>query len=73
MERYADRFWSFKRGCGSQAIYQALGDKYLSDPEECMFFDDRAENIEGARAFGMKTIQILSMEGFLNDLRKLLS
>lgn len=36
-----------------QGIYTYLLDKYQLVPEECFFIDDRADNIEGARAVYM--------------------
>lgn len=37
-------------------IYRRLFDRYGLVPEECVFTDDRAENIEGAARVGMKGI-----------------
>jgi len=56
----------------SPAIYQALMDRYDLKPQECIFFDDRAENVEGAIALGMASKQVLSQEGLLEDLKILL-
>lgn len=38
----------------SAAIYEKAFEMTGSRPEECFFTDDRAENIEGARAVGMR-------------------
>jgi len=54
------------------AIYQALCDKYSLKPEECIFFDDRKENVEAAIAFGMKAKQVTSRQGLVEDLTELL-
>lgn len=54
-----------------RAIYQALCDKYNLKPEECLFFDDRAENVEGAVKFGMDSIQVVSQKQLLTELEKL--
>ena len=35
-------------------IYQRLFDKFGLKPEECLFVDDLARNIEGAEAAGMQ-------------------
>ena len=35
-------------------IYEAFCNKFSLKPEECFFIDDMPQNIEGARAFGMK-------------------
>lgn len=37
-------------------IYKYLINKYELAPEECLFIDDRAENVEGARAVGMQAV-----------------
>lgn len=37
-------------------IYEYLIEKYQLKPEECVFLDDREENIEGARSIGMEGI-----------------
>ena len=55
------------------AIYQALCDKYGLKKEECLFFDDREENVEGAIAFGMSSKQVLSQEGLIEDIEKILA
>lgn len=34
-------------------IYQYLLDKYELHPGECLFIDDRADNVEGAKSVGM--------------------
>ena len=54
-------------------IYETLLKKYALDPAECVFIDDRAENIETARKLGMKGIVFTDyetgrkeLEGYLN-------
>ena len=47
-------------------IYQHLLQKYNLIPEECLFFDDRAENTEGARKQGIHAITVTSRQ-FLID------
>jgi putative hydrolase of the HAD superfamily len=37
----------------ARAMYEAALETTLSRPEECFFIDDRAENVEGARASGI--------------------
>lgn len=52
-------------------IYQYLMDKYHLKPEECLFFDDRLENVEASHAFGMDAICVTSqrlLEGVLGGL-----
>lgn len=45
-----------------KAIYELLCSKYELQPEECIFIDDRKENVEAARDFGMQAIQFTSYE-----------
>ena len=54
-------------------IYQALFSRYGLKPEECLFFDDREENVEGSRACGMDAVRILSEEQLAGELQKLLA
>lgn len=51
-------------------IYQHLLKKYGLVPEESIFFDDRAENTEGARKVGMKAVTITSKEQLLKELEE---
>lgn len=53
-------------------IYQALCAKYGLNKEECLFFDDRAENVQGAIDFGMRAKRVLSAKGLAADLEELL-
>lgn len=46
-------------------IYRALLDRYQLRPEECVFIDDRAENILGARKVGMQGIVYTGMDALL--------
>lgn len=52
------------------AIYNDLLQKYNLNPSECIFLDDRKENIEGAKKVGIDGIQVLSEEFLLNELAK---
>ncbi|MBO4728464.1 MAG: HAD family phosphatase [Spirochaetaceae bacterium] len=45
-----------------RAIYEALMKKYGLKSEECVFFDDRAENVEGARKCGINGIVFTDFE-----------
>lgn len=54
-------------------IYEALVEKYQLNKEDCLFFDDRLENVNGAIAVGIDARQVLSIEGLENDLKALLS
>lgn len=53
-------------------IYQALFDKYNLKPDECVFLDDREENIRAAEHFGMRGIVVQSKEQADEELRKML-
>lgn len=52
-------------------IYQALLNRYALKPEDCVFFDDRVENVEGARQLGISAVIISSEEALLSELREL--
>ncbi len=54
------------------AIYEALCSKYNLDKAECLFFDDREENVIGAKKYGIDAIQVTSKAGLLEDLSKLI-
>ena len=53
-------------------IYQKLFDKFNIKPEECIFADDRAENIEGGRRLGMNGIVFTDAKQYERELRELL-
>ena len=54
-------------------IYQCLFDKYNLNPEECVFIDDRLENIEGGRKLGMEGIAFTDYETGKKKLERMLS
>lgn len=54
-------------------IYHALMDKYGLKPEECLFFDDRPVNVEGAIRCGMQSICIRSKEQLLMEMDQLIA
>ena len=54
-------------------IYQCLFDTYGLNPEECVFLDDRPENIEGGEKLGMRGIVFDSYEGAKVKLEKMLN
>lgn len=54
------------------AIFQRLCDKYDLKPEECVFTDDRASNVEGAIKAGMQGIVFYSAEQYESELREIL-
>ena len=53
-------------------IYQCLFDTYGLKPEECVFLDDRPENIEGGEKLGMRGIVFESYEDAKAKLEKML-
>lgn len=55
-----------------ERIYRYLLDKYNLKAEECLFFDDRQENTEGAIKLGINAITITSKELLLEELDKIL-
>jgi putative hydrolase of the HAD superfamily len=44
------------------AIFHACLKVVRSRPEECLFIDDRAENVEAARALGMQALKFVSVQ-----------
>lgn len=53
-------------------IYAALAEEYNLVPSECVFIDDVARNVEGARNFGYHAIQFVTLKQAQEDLNKLL-
>lgn len=54
-------------------IYVALLEKYHLNPEECVFLDDRAENIEAAEKLGFHGIVFTSKEAAEKQLEEVLA
>lgn len=54
------------------AIYKILLDRYTLVPEECVFLDDRLENVEGAKAFGIHGIHFTDYKTAKEQLENLL-
>lgn len=54
------------------AIYHHLMDTYGLKPEECLFFDDRERNVQGAEAVGISAILVTSREQLAQELDKIL-
>ena len=70
MRQYAAWFRDFDYVCFSAevqlakpdaAIFRACLEVVHSRPEECLFIDDRAENVEAARALGMYALKFVSV------------
>lgn len=55
----------------SLEIYRYLLDTYALKAEECIFFDDRAENTKAAEALGIRAVTITSQEKIIEELEKL--
>ncbi len=53
-------------------IYQRLFTRFNLKPEECIFTDDRAENIEGGRRLGMDGIVFKDAKQYERELKELL-
>ena len=52
-------------------IYECLLNKYRLKPQECIFFDDRAENTEAAEALGIAGVVITSEKKLIEEIEKL--
>lgn len=53
-------------------IYQHLLEKYSLNPEECVFLDDRKDNIEAAEKCGIRGIQFFHYDQAVKDLDSVL-
>jgi putative hydrolase of the HAD superfamily len=71
MRQYAPWFKDFDYVCFSAevhlakpeaAIFHACLKVVRSRPEECLFIDDRAENVAAARALGMQALKFVSVQ-----------
>lgn len=51
-------------------IYETLLNQYRLKPDECVFIDDRMENIEGAKKAGIHGICFETIEQVKEDLKK---
>ncbi len=55
----------------SAPFYHACADAAGTNPAECIFIDDLAENVEGARAAGLSAIHFRDVPSLLPELRAL--
>jgi len=78
MRRYAPWFRDFDYVCFSAevqlakpeaAIFYACLNVVGSKPEECLFIDDRADNVEAARALGMCAVKFVCVEELAADVK----
>lgn len=53
------------------AFFQCALDISQRQPDECVFIDDREENLEGARQLGIQGIRMTSPEQVIAELRRL--
>lgn len=56
-----------------RGIYEALLDKYNLTASECLFLDDKEENVEGARACGIDAMRVVDEVFLTEELIKLLN
>ena len=54
-------------------IYLRLFHKFGLRPEECIFTDDRTENIEGGKRLGMKGIVFKNAKQYEEELRRMIA
>ena len=52
-------------------IYETLFNKYSLKPEECIFVDDLASNIEGAKALGMKGVVFKNLKQAVSEIENI--
>lgn len=52
-------------------IYIHLTDKFSINPEECLFIDDKIDNVKGAETVGMSGVRFISSQQLKEDLRNL--
>ncbi len=52
------------------AIYQRLFDKFALRPEECIFTDDKIENVEGSLQVGMDAILFVNTQQYAQELQR---
>ena len=50
-------------------FYQEAMERFSLEPESCLFVDDRPENVEGARAFGLPTLHYQSAGDTISAIR----
>lgn len=55
------------------AIYRCLFERFSIKPEECVFTDDKVENIKGGEALGMKGIVFENAKQYEVELRKIIN
>ena len=56
-----------------ERIYEYLLKKYSLDRKECIFFDDREENVIKARELGIESFLVKSKESLIEKINELLN
>ena len=56
-----------------KGIYELLCKQYDLDPAECVFIDDSAKNVEGARSVGITAIHFKDYESASKELEEILA
>ena len=56
-----------------KGIYELLCKQYDLDPAECVFIDDNAKNVEGARSVGITAIHFKDYESASRELEEILT
>jgi len=78
MRRFAPWFTEFDYVCFSAEVHLAKPEPAIfhaclkvvgSKPEECLFIDDREDNVEAAQALGMHAARFVSVEELSRDVR----
>ena len=75
LQRFDRLFLSHEMGCRKPeaAIYHQVAEELKVTPSSILFFDDRAENIEGARKAGWEAEIFGGVRASAERLKKLLS
>ncbi len=68
---FDDFILSYKVGTmkPSREIYEIAVKKAKCEPHECFFVDDKLDNVEGAKEFGIEAAQFLSAKQFKDELK----
>jgi putative hydrolase of the HAD superfamily len=53
------------------AIFYACLEAVRARPEECLFIDDRAENVEAARALGLQALKFVSVQQLAVEIQRI--
>jgi glucose-1-phosphatase len=73
LDRFDAHVLSYEVGClkPDGRFYAACARAAGADPGSCVFIDDMAENVEGARMAGLQGLQYVETAGLLDELRGL--